>query len=226
MRRFSFRPGLELRGREFRRLSGFAGKPLHPPLTDVTVGAYVVGPAFDLIAFAFGDRIWAPDLFQAGGWVVLAGALTSLATALTGFADWLRTKKGTQIRRMANAHAITMITLTVVVLADLYYRYLAEGGEYSADASPVSAVLALGILGLVIVGGTLGGSLTYDWGMSVEARADHPVYHRSDQDLIHPHNWTPPQGRGDSDVLQPVDEDSTVAGEAPVIRPSDEGPPA
>jgi uncharacterized membrane protein len=206
MQRFSFRPGLELRGRQFRGLSGFAGKPLHPPLTDLTVGAYVIGPAFDLIAFLFPNSSWAPELFEAGGWVVLAGALTSLATALTGFADWLRTVKGTQIRRMANAHAITMITLTLVVLIDLYYRYLAEGGEYSRDPSAVSSILALGILGLVIIGGTLGGSLTYDWGMSVETRADHRVYHPSDRDLIHPHDEQPSQPAGDQEVVQPEDQ--------------------
>jgi hypothetical protein len=45
MRRLSFQPGLELRGRKFKGLRGFAGKPLHPPLTDATVGAYTIGPS-------------------------------------------------------------------------------------------------------------------------------------------------------------------------------------
>jgi hypothetical protein len=39
VRRFSFRPALTLRGRDFKGPRGWAGKPLHPPLTDVPVGA-------------------------------------------------------------------------------------------------------------------------------------------------------------------------------------------
>lgn len=184
MRRFSFRPGLELRGRRFRGLSGFEGKPLHPPLTDVTVGAYVIGPVFGVIAFAFRDSAWSQDLFRAAGWVVLLGAITSVATAITGFADWLRTEKGSQVRRMANAHAITMILLTVVVLLYLSLRYLVEGGINSGEPSGVSLILELAILGLVTMGGTLGGSLTYDWGVSVETARDHPAYHPAETDYL------------------------------------------
>ena len=39
MRTFSFRPALTLKGRKFKGLRGFAGKPFHPPLTDIPVGA-------------------------------------------------------------------------------------------------------------------------------------------------------------------------------------------
>lgn len=186
MRRFSFRPGLELRGRRFRGLSGFEGKPLHPPLTDVTVGAYVIGPVFGVIAFVFRDSPWSQDLFRAAGWVVLLGAITSLATAITGFADWLRTEKGSQVRRMVNAHAITMIILTLVVLVYLAVRYLAEDGINAGGPSAVTLVLELAILGLVTMGGTLGGSLTYDWGMSVVTARDHPAYHPGEPEHLHP----------------------------------------
>lgn len=188
MRSLSFRPGLELRGRKFKGLRGFAGKPLHPPLTDVTVGAYTIGPIFTLIAFLFADSEWATDLYKAGGWVILAGAISSVGTALTGFADWLNTQKGTQVRRMVNAHAWTMITLTLVVVVELWYRYLAEAGEYYTEPSAISALLSLVILGLVTIGGTLGGSLTYDWGFNVEISKDSPVYHPSERDIVHPHD--------------------------------------
>ena len=46
MRKFSVRPALALRGRKFKGLRGWAGKPLHPPLTDVPVAAYVLGAVF------------------------------------------------------------------------------------------------------------------------------------------------------------------------------------
>ncbi|HET7483660.1 MAG TPA: DUF2231 domain-containing protein [Actinomycetota bacterium] len=188
MRRFSFRPSLELRGRKFKGLRGFAGKPLHPPLTDVTVGAYTIAPILLIIAFLFKSSTWAEDVQRAGSWVLLIGGISSLGTALTGFADWLNTQKGTQVRRMVNAHAWTMITLTVVVLFDLWYLFLGEGGEYFAEPTGLSLVLALVILGLVTIGGTIGGSLTYDWGFNVEVATDHPVWHPSETDVIHPHD--------------------------------------
>jgi uncharacterized membrane protein len=188
MRTFSFRPGLELRGRKFKWLRGFAGKPLHPPLTDVTVGAYTIAPLLDIISFLFRDSSWAEDMHKAAGYVLLLGAASSLATVITGFADWLNTEKGTQIRRMVNAHAWTMVAMTVFVLVSLYYRNFAEGGEYYAEPDWVSAALAVTVLVLVTVGGTLGGSLTYDWGFNVEIASDHPVYHPSDRDVTHPHD--------------------------------------
>jgi len=188
MRRFSFRPPLELRGRKFKGLRGLAGKPFHPPLTDVTVGAYTIAPILLIVAFLFKDSSWAGDMQKAGAWVLLIGGISSVATALTGYADWLNTKKGTQVRRMANAHAWTMIALTVVVLFSLWYIFLAEDGEYFSEPSGLSVILSLVILGLVTIGGTIGGSLTYDWGFNVETATDHPVWHPSEQDVIHPHD--------------------------------------
>lgn len=190
MRRFSFRPALEFRGRKFKGLRGFAGKPFHPPLTDVTVGAYTIAPILLIVAFLFSDSSWAEDLHKAGAWVLLAGGISSVATALTGFVDWLTTQKGTQMRRMANAHAWTMIVLTVVAIFTLWYVFMAEGGEYFSEPSALTVVLSLIILGLVTVGGTIGGSLTYDWGFNVETATDHPVWHPSEQDVIHPHDET------------------------------------
>lgn len=124
----------------------------------------------------------------AAGYVLLVGAISSLATVLTGFADWLNTQKGTQVRRMANAHAWTMITVTVFVLINLWYRNFAEGGEYYAEPDVIGTLLSLAVLGLVTIGGTIGGSLTYDWGFNVETATDSPVWHPSETDVIHPND--------------------------------------
>lgn len=100
MKIFSFRPAFELRGRTFKGLRGFAGKPLHPPLTDVAVGGYTIGPLLGLAGFVVGGETGGV-LWQAAGYVVLVGASGAVAAAVTGFADWLTTEKGTQMRRMA-----------------------------------------------------------------------------------------------------------------------------
>lgn len=57
---------------------------------------------------------------------MIGGAVISLLAALTGFWDWLRsTEKGTQARRTVNAHAWTMVSVTVLVLVDVGLRWLA-----------------------------------------------------------------------------------------------------
>ena len=43
MRKFSVRPTLTMKGRTFKGLRGWSGKPLHPPLTDLPIAAYILG---------------------------------------------------------------------------------------------------------------------------------------------------------------------------------------
>src|SRR6478752_9485546 len=106
MRKFSVRPTLTLRGRKFKGLRGWSGKPTHPPLTDLPVAAYILAAVFDIIAVLGRNEAWARDFFRAGTFVFIGGAAVSVLAALTGFWDWLRsTEKGTQARRTANTHA-------------------------------------------------------------------------------------------------------------------------
>ncbi|HEX2063407.1 MAG TPA: DUF2231 domain-containing protein [Acidimicrobiales bacterium] len=183
MRTLSFRPSLTMRGRKFKGLRGWAGKPLHPPLTDVPVGAYMLAPAFDVISFLGQDQEWARDFYRAATFTFIGGALVSVFAALTGFWDWLKsTKKGTQARRTVNAHAWTMVVVTLVVLADIALRQFA----YDGDPHTGAVVLLLSLLAavLTLVGGTIGGSLAYDYGFNVETSGDHPVWHESEVDVF------------------------------------------
>ncbi len=182
-RLLSFRPSLTLKGRKFKGLRGFAGKPFHPPLTDVPIGAYVLAPAFDVISFLGRDEAWARDFYRAATFTLVGGALVSVLAILTGFWDWLKsTKKGTQARRTVNAHAWTMVTVSVLVAVDIGLRLVAFDGDTHPPAGVVA--LSLGVLLLTMVGGTIGGGLTYDYGFNVETSGDHPVWHESDTDVL------------------------------------------
>ena len=183
MRALSFRPSLTMRGRTFKGLRGWAGKPLHPPLTDVPVGAYVLAAAFDAISFAGQDQEWARDFYRAATFTLVGGALIGVLAALTGFWDWLKsTTKGTQARRTVNAHAWTMVTVTVLVLVDIVLRLTSLNDE---PYTPVGVlVLTLLAAALTAVGGTIGGSLAYDYGFNVETAGDHPVWHESEEDVF------------------------------------------
>lgn len=191
MTAFSFRPALAVRGRKFKGLRGFAGKPFHPPLTDVTVGAYTIAPVLDIVSYLFRDNDWAGDAHKAAAMVLVVGAASSLATVATGFADWLNTQKGTQIRRIANAHAWTMVVMTVFVATNLYYKFVTAGSDHYGEPDLVGAIPSVIVLALVTIGGAIGGSMTYDFGFNVETASDNHVYHVSEHDIVHPHDKPP-----------------------------------
>jgi uncharacterized membrane protein len=182
-RKFSIRPTLTLRGRKFKGLRGFSGKPTHPPLTDFPVAAYVFVMVFDLISIVAGDdSSIGRDFFVTATHVIVAGAAISLFTALTGFWDWLRsTEPGTQARRTANWHMAVMITVTVIVLVDIVVRL----AQWDDGATSV-AVLVLSVLAgtLVGFGAAYGGTLVFDYGFNVETAGDSPVWNVSDRDVF------------------------------------------
>jgi uncharacterized membrane protein len=152
-------------------------------LTDIPVGAYVIAAVFDVISLVGQDEEWARDFFRAGTFVLIAGASVSLLTALTGFWDWLRsTEPGTQVRREANAHAITMITVTLLVLTNIALRTLACGGD--AHSGVVVVALSVAAAVLTVLGGTIGGSLVFEHGFNVETAGDSPAYHPSETDVL------------------------------------------
>ena len=183
MRHFTVGPPLTLKGRRFKGLRGSAGKPLHPPLTDVPITAYLFAAVFDVLSLALysSHEEIATELFHAATWVLGGGAAVSLLTALSGWADWYYSSEaGTQARRTINTHAIIMITATVLVLVNLFWRVAADDSEFT----PVGlVVLSLVAAGLVTVGATYGGSMVYDYGFNVETAGDHPVWHRDERDV-------------------------------------------
>ena len=183
MRHFTFRPPLMLKGRKFKGLRGWAGKPLHPPLTDVPVTAYVLGAVFDIISVIGRRHPWGRDFWHAGTYVFVGGAIVSVLAAATGFWDWLKSSEpGTQARRTINSHAWIMITVTVLTLVDIAVR-LDQYNTRSSTPGPL-LVLSVVIALLVSVGATYGGSLVYDYGFNVETAGDHPVWHKSEQDVL------------------------------------------
>ncbi len=183
MRTFSIRPTLTLRGRKFKGLRGWSGKPTHPPLTDIPVAAYVLAATFDVISTLGRDHTWSRDFFRAATFLVIGGAIVSVFTALTGFVDWLRsTEKGTQARRTANTHAWAMILVSLLAVTDIVLRL--DG--YGDRTHPTTLVLVVSILvaGLVALGATFGGSLVFEHGFNVENAGDSPAWHVSEVDVM------------------------------------------
>jgi uncharacterized membrane protein len=182
MRKFSIRPTLSLKGRTFKGLRGWSGKPLHPPLTDFPIAAYIFAAVFDVVSAVGGeDRHWARDMWHAATFTFIAGAAVSVFAALTGLWDaWKSSEAGTQARRTINTHATIMLTVTVLALVDIAWRL----NDYHTElVTPIGIVLLSVVIALLVsVGATFGGTLVYDYGFNVETAGDSPVWHKSETD--------------------------------------------
>src|SRR5437763_7742981 len=167
-RKFSIRPGVTLRGRQFKGLRGWAGKPFHPPLTDIPVAAYVLAAVFDVISRVAGDGSGnGRQFFVSATHVIIAGAVVSLGAALTGFWDWWRsTEPGNQARRTANWHMAVMLTVTGIVVADVVIR-LFQWSSHVAT-TPLVMILSIVAAAFTVVGATYGGTMVFDYGFNVE----------------------------------------------------------
>jgi uncharacterized membrane protein len=176
---FSIKPAITFKGRDFKGLRGFAGKPFHPPLTDVPVGAYILAATFDVISFVSNGDL-SKNMYHAATYVLIAGLVVSIPTSLTGFWDWLKsTPNHTQAWRTANWHMGVMLTVTLIVVIDLLVRSPSDGG-----VSTTGLILTLIVALLVSLGATYGGSMVFDYGFNVETSGDHPVWHESEEDVF------------------------------------------
>jgi len=154
-------------------------------LTDIPIAAYLFAAVFDVLSLVLhsGHAQLGTELFHAATWVFLGGAAVSVLAALTGWADWRSSSTpGTQARRTVNTHAIIMITVTVLALADIVWRLTALDDGVS---SPVGLVVLSVITAVLIgVGATYGGSLAFDYGFNVETAGDSPVWHPNERDVL------------------------------------------
>ncbi|MFP5298478.1 MAG: DUF2231 domain-containing protein [Actinomycetota bacterium] len=190
MRWFSVGPTLSLKGRRFKGLRGWAGKPTHPPLTDIPVAAYVIAPAFDLLSVIKGEGETGRYLFVAATYLFIAGAVVAGPTALTGFWDWWKsTPKGTQAWRTANTHMAIMLVVSALVAVNIITR-LSVFEETLATSVP-RMILSLAIGSLVALGAAYGGALVYDYEFNVEQDKGYAWEEREED--VYPHQ-EPPKG--------------------------------
>src|SRR6476469_8393585 len=90
---------------------GLPGHPLHPPLTDATIGIYT----FATVAAVLSKLgVAEHGLAQAWWLALIVGLATTVLTALTGLADWLTLTWGSELWKTATLHLTAMVTATVI----------------------------------------------------------------------------------------------------------------
>jgi uncharacterized membrane protein len=143
----------------------------------------MVAAALDVISMIGQDQRWATDVYRAATYTLTAGLFVSVFAALTGFWDWFRsTEKGTQARRTASAHGLTMVCVTVLALTDAGLRWFAYYDD--AHTGVVVLVLSLAVAVLTVAGAAIGGELVFDYGFNVETAGDSPVWHKAEVDVL------------------------------------------
>jgi uncharacterized membrane protein len=140
---------------------GLPGHPLHPPLTDATIGMYVLATGLAIIGKAGGIELAAAK----GMWLALIGGLIfSVPTALTGLVDWLTIEWGSPRWRTATLHLTAMVS-AVVLFALAAWRQ--HHGYQTGHVGAGGLILTLCGTAILTVGGWLGGSLVFTHGTRV-----------------------------------------------------------
>jgi uncharacterized membrane protein len=148
---------------------GLPGHPLHPPLTDATIGTYTVATILGLV-----DVVGLSEHAAAHGWwlALVVGLCLTVPTALTGLADWLTITWRTPLWWTATWH------LTAMVSATVFFGLAAIFGHSDWQSGDVTAVpFVLNVVGfaLLTLGGWLGGAIVFVHGMRVLSLVDEPA---------------------------------------------------
>lgn len=147
---------------------GFPGHPLHPPLTDATIGAYTVSAALGVLAALGVDE---PNLTK-GWWLALiVGLIVSAPTALTGLADWLSITWRSPLWWTATWHMFSMLGATAFFALTAVFghdRYLAGDIGWRTLTSTLIGYAFL------TLGGWFGGTIVFVHGMRVLNLVEEP----------------------------------------------------
>jgi len=149
-----------------RLFRGTPGHPIHPPLTDATIGMLVLATGLSIV----GTAGLAEEAAAKGAWLALVGGLAvAVPTAVTGFADWLRLTWGSPVWRTATLHLSAMVSAVTLYGLAAWAQW--DGYQ---DGTVTTAGLVLAVAGLVALtaGGWLGGTIVFVHGMRVEAKTN------------------------------------------------------
>lgn len=135
------------------------GHPLHPAVTDLPMGAWMVGVVLDYLAI-YGHFV--PP--EAGDIALLVGVIAAAVAVASGYTDFQETVG--HERRLALTHGLTMTLVFIVEVVSVFLRWLGGPG-----AHPAAVGLATAGFVLVILGGYIGGHVVYSMGTVVNRNA-------------------------------------------------------
>ena len=150
-------------------VKGFPGHPLHPPLTDATIGAYTAATVLGSLG-----ALGVSEANLAKGWwlALVVGLAVTGPTALTGLIDWLGISRGSPLWRTATAHMVAMLTATVFLLLA---AIVGHDGYAAGEITGGALILTLIGFATLTLGGWLGGTVVFVHGTRVLNLVDEPA---------------------------------------------------
>jgi uncharacterized membrane protein len=149
--------------------TGLPGHPLHPPLTDATIGIYTGATGFGVLS-----ALGVSETNTATAWwlALVLGLVVTGPTALTGFVDWLGITWGTPLWRTATVHLLSMLTATTFFLLAAIFGH---GGYVDGEVGGGSLLLTLLGFAFLTLGGWFGGTVVFVHGMRVLNLVEEPA---------------------------------------------------
>ena len=147
---------------------GLPGHPIHPPLTDATIGAYTASTVM-----AVASVVGVAHVAAAHGWwlALVVGLLVTVLTALTGFADWLTIEWGSPLWWTATWHMLSMVSATVIFLIA---ALVGHSGYKHGAVQTFPFILTAAGFAVLTLGGWLGGAIVFVHGMRVLSLTSEP----------------------------------------------------
>jgi uncharacterized membrane protein len=143
-------------------VAGSYGRPVHPALVTVPIGAWLAGLVFDTAS-----RLGAPakELAVGSTWLSAIGVAGAVPAAALGFLDLLQVPAGTRTMRLGLVHMSLNLTATTLHLGNLIARLHRQPDDRGVPAGLIA--LSGSAFCLVAVSGHLGGRLAYSYGVRV-----------------------------------------------------------
>jgi uncharacterized membrane protein len=107
-----------------------------------------------------------------GGWRSSLALASSILTVLTGLLEWLQITRGTPLFRTATTQMLVMATASVFFLLAANFGHACY---VDADVSIGPFIRTIIGFATLMVGGWLGGAITYVYGMRVLNLVDEPA---------------------------------------------------
>jgi uncharacterized membrane protein len=140
----------------------FLGHPIHTMLIVFPLGLLATAVIFDIIGLATSNASW----FGISFWMIAAGVIGGLLSAIFGIVDWLAIPRGTRAWDIGLRHGVGNVIVTLLFIVSWYLRRPAP-----ENPSEVALTLSFIAAALALVTGWLGGELVDRLGVGVDPGA-------------------------------------------------------
>jgi Predicted membrane protein (DUF2231) len=100
------------------------GHPIHPMLIVFPLGLLATAVAFDIVGLARSESEW----FRISFWMIAAGIIGGLFSAVFGLVDWLAIPDGTRAKRIGLWHGVRECLCDLAV-----YHQLVSASSYAGE---------------------------------------------------------------------------------------------